>query len=198
VTGFGDSGAGTLRGAVSLANTIGGSLITFASTGVVSLTGALQVGPATQFFVAAPPSAPSGTPFDVTVFALDAHGHVATGYAGTVTFSTSDQDPGVVLPADYTFTADDQGAHTFSAGVTLVTPGDQALTATDAQDGTVAGTATVTVTSPPRSAPGAPAGGAFADLALAGVALTRRTAGGGSADALDGLFSSSLAPTPAG
>src|SRR6516225_9910981 len=54
-------------------------------------------------------SATAGMPFDVTVTAVDPFGQVAVGYTGTVTFSTSDSDPGVVLPADYTFTADDGG-----------------------------------------------------------------------------------------
>jgi uncharacterized membrane protein len=43
----------------------------------------------------------------------NASGQVAAGYTGTVTFSTSDPYPGV-LPADYTFTPDDQGTHTFT------------------------------------------------------------------------------------
>ncbi len=61
-------------------------------------------------------------------------------------------DPGVVLPADYTFTtgvSSDNGVHTFAAGVTLITPGDQTLTAVDTANGTIAGSATVTVSLPP-------------------------------------------------
>jgi len=70
---------------------------------------------------------------------------VAVGYTGTLTFSTSDPDSGVVLPADSTFTADDQGVHTFAADFTLVTPGNQTLTAIDTADDTITGSATVTV-----------------------------------------------------
>jgi hypothetical protein len=54
---------------------------------------------------------------------------MAVGYTGTVTFSTTDLDPGVVLPADYTFTATDAGTQTFT--LTLITPGPVTLSVTD-------------------------------------------------------------------
>ncbi len=101
---------------------------------------------ATAFVLTAPDTVTAGTPFDVTVQAVDPFGQLALGYTGTVTFSTSDPDPGVMLPDAYTFTADDQGTHTFSGGFTLITPGDQTLTATDTADNTIIGGATVTVT----------------------------------------------------
>jgi hypothetical protein len=111
-----------------------------------------QIGPATAFQISAPTAVPSGVPFDVTVTALDAYGHVASGYTGTVTFRTTDPDPGVVLPADYPFTPDDGGVHTFTdtgrGEVTLVTPGDQTITVTDTADGTISGGATITVGGP--------------------------------------------------
>jgi hypothetical protein len=116
-------------------------------TGGVNI-GAYQAS-ATAFVLSAPDTVQSGTPFDVTVTALDPFGQVAVGYVGTVTFSASDPDPGVVLPADYTFTPDDGGSHTFTdtglGEITLVTPGDQVLTATDIADATITGSATVTV-----------------------------------------------------
>jgi hypothetical protein len=90
---------------------------------------------ASTFVLTAPDAVTAGVPFDVTVTAVDPFGRAAYGYTGTVAFSTSDPDPGVVLPADYTFTPDDQGTHTFSSGFTLVTPGDQTITATDAAGG---------------------------------------------------------------
>ncbi len=71
-----------------------------------------------------------------TLTAVDAFGNKATGYGGTVHFSSS--DPQAVLPADYTFTAADKGVHTFSA--TLNTIGSQSLTATDATTGSITGT----------------------------------------------------------
>jgi DNA-binding beta-propeller fold protein YncE len=101
-------------------------------------------GTAAYFTVAAPASASAGTPFDITVTALDPYGNTAVNYQGTVTFSTSDTDPGIVLPADYTFTAADAGVHTFSGAVTLITPGEQTVTATDTASGMTRST-TVTV-----------------------------------------------------
>jgi hypothetical protein len=93
-----------------------------------------------------------GVPFDVTVTAVDPFGQVAVGYTGTVTFSTTDPDPTVVLPADYTFTAADGGVHTFTdtglGETTLVTPGDQTLSVTDTADHTVSGSTRVTVSGP--------------------------------------------------
>jgi hypothetical protein len=108
--------------------------------------GAFQAS-ASSFILTPPDTAQARVAFDVTVTAVDSFGQVAYGYTGTVTFSTSDPDPGVVLPTDYTFTADDQGTVTFSGGVTLVTPGDQTLCATDTADATITGDATVTVDS---------------------------------------------------
>jgi hypothetical protein len=102
-------------------------------------------GPAVQFQVSAPARVASNTPFDVTVTALDANGLTAIGYLGTTTFRTTDTDPGVILPPDHTFTAADQGVHTFAGGCTLITPGNQTLTATDTTNATITGNATFTV-----------------------------------------------------
>jgi hypothetical protein len=90
---------------------------------------------ASAFVLTAPDTVTAGTPFDLTVTAVDVFGQTALGYTGTVTFSTTDPDPGVVLPDAYTFTVDDQGSHPFSGGFTLMTPGDQTLTVTDAAGG---------------------------------------------------------------
>jgi streptogramin lyase len=103
--------------------------------------------PANHLLITAAPTAVSGTPFDVTVTALDPYGKIDTNYQGTVTFSTTDSDSGVLLPADYTFTAGaggDNGVHTFPGGFTLVTVGDQTLTFTDMASG-LTRSATVTV-----------------------------------------------------
>ena len=90
---------------------------------------------ASTFVLTAPATVTAGTPFDVTVQAVDTFGQVAFGYTGTVTFSTTDPDPGVVLPGAYPFRAGDQGTHTFSGGFTLLTPGTWTLTAADAAGG---------------------------------------------------------------
>src|SRR5947208_14556349 len=68
-----------------------------------------------------------------TVTAKDPYSNTATGYTGTVHFTSSDAQ--AVLPADYTFVAADAGQHTFSA--TLNTAGSQSLTATDTVTSTV-------------------------------------------------------------
>jgi hypothetical protein len=111
----------------------------------------VQAAPAEQLLVTAPPTATAGTPFDVIITALDPYGNTDMNYQGTVAFSTSDSDPGVVLPEMYTFTSasdGDNGEHDFAAGVTLITPGGQTLTATDTVSG-ITGSATVTVGSGP-------------------------------------------------
>jgi hypothetical protein len=82
-----------------------------------------------------PASVVAGTSGTFTVTALNADGTVNTGYLGTVHFTSS--DPHAVLPANYTFTATDQGVHPFNA--TLVTAGNQFIKATDTTNGTMLG-----------------------------------------------------------
>jgi hypothetical protein len=100
---------------------------------------------ASAFILTAPDTVTAGVPFDVTVTAVDPFGQVALGYTGPVSFATTDIDPAVVLPTAYTFTAADHGRHTFTGGFTLVTPGQQALTATDTGIGTLTGSLVITV-----------------------------------------------------
>jgi hypothetical protein len=105
--------------------------------------------PTDHFLVGAPANATAGSPFDVRVTALDPQGNRDPSYTGTVSFTSSDTAPGVVLPAAYTFTAADAGVHTFTdtglGETTLATLGDQTLTVTDSA-GAINGTATITVT----------------------------------------------------
>jgi streptogramin lyase len=101
--------------------------------------------PADRLRITATPNAVSGTPFDITLTALGSWGNIDTGYQGTVTFSSTDPDSGVGLPADYWFTTGvggDYGIHTLT--VTLLTVGDQTLTVTDKVSG-ITGSATITV-----------------------------------------------------
>ena len=76
----------------------------------------------------APTIATAGTPFSVTVRAEDAFGNTASGYSGTVSFSSS--DPNAFLPTPYTFTANDFGAKTLG-GIILRGVGTQTITVTD-------------------------------------------------------------------
>ena len=82
-----------------------------------------------------PATATAGTAFNFTVTAYDAYGNVATGYTGTVHFTSS--DAGATLPANYTFTSANAGTHTFSA--TLKTGGTQTITATDTVTSSITG-----------------------------------------------------------
>jgi hypothetical protein len=104
-------------------------------------------GQANHFLITASSTAAAATPFDVALMAVDVYGNVDPTYQGTVTFSTTDPDSGVALPADYTFTAGvggDNGVRTFPGGVTLITVGAETLTVTDTGIG-MSGNITITV-----------------------------------------------------
>jgi hypothetical protein len=112
---------------------------------------ALQVTPAaaSSFALSMPGDAAAGAPVAVTVTATDAYGNVATGYTGAVYFSSTDVQAG--LPADYTFTAADAGAHTF--GVTFATGGSQSVTAADTANPALRASASVAVSGGSLPAP---------------------------------------------
>jgi len=84
-----------------------------------------------------------GAPFSLTVTAQNPNTTTATGYRGTVHFTSS--DPAAVMPPDYTFTAGDAGMHVFT-GVVLNTTGVITITASDPVTSFVLGTGTFTVT----------------------------------------------------
>ncbi len=99
----------------------------------------VQAAAASAFQVSGfPTTATAGVAHSVNVTALDPFGNVATGYAGTVTLTSSDGQ--AALPLAYTFSAADAGVHPFV--VTLKTAGSQSITATD--DATSAITASQT------------------------------------------------------
>jgi hypothetical protein len=98
--------------------TAGSQTVTATDTANSSLTGSTTVtvtpAAASYLVVAGFPSpALRMHAYAFTVTAYDAYGNVATGYTGTVTFSSDESHAD--LPADYTFTAADAGVHTFSA-----------------------------------------------------------------------------------
>jgi hypothetical protein len=107
------------------------SSITGSQTGIT-----IDSNVAVSLVVSSGTSQTAGLPFDVTVTAYDAYGNIATGYLGTVTFTSSDLGAGVVLPSAYTFTSGDAGSHVFS--VTLVTATTTAWVS--ATDGVLTGT----------------------------------------------------------
>ncbi|OWK42997.1 beta strand repeat-containing protein [Fimbriiglobus ruber] len=98
----------------------------------------------TTIQVTAPANAVAGSSVLVTVAALTSTGKYASGYSGTIHFSSSDVAAG--LPPDYTFTPSDLGRHTFR--VTLKTAGTQTITATDTKAPALTGTGTGTVVTP--------------------------------------------------
>ncbi|MGO9601765.1 MAG: IPT/TIG domain-containing protein, partial [Isosphaeraceae bacterium] len=67
---------------------------------------------ATHLAIAAPASATADQSISVTVTAQNTSNSTVTNYTGTVHFTSSDSKAG--LPADYTFTAADNGVHTFT------------------------------------------------------------------------------------
>jgi len=85
-------------------------------------------GPIDHLALNAPTIATSGTPFSITVRAEDVYGNTASGYTGTVGFSSS--DPNAFLPSSYQFTANDFGAKTLG-GVILRASGAQTITVSD-------------------------------------------------------------------
>src|SRR5579871_725846 len=107
-----------------------------------------SVATASQLLVTTATNVVAGAPFDITITAVDSNGNIVPGYTGTVAFSSSDPFPGTV-PATYTFTAADQGTHTFAAGGTLFTAGSQTVTAQDTANPSISSTATITVTAAP-------------------------------------------------
>ncbi len=100
-----------------------------------------------HFNLSAPATASAGAPFALTVTAQNPNNSTATGYRGTVHFTSSDSH--AVLPPDYTFTPGDAGVHTFT-GVVLKSPYNQptTITVSDTVTPFVTATASITVACP--------------------------------------------------
>src|SRR5207244_2565997 len=81
----------------------------------------------------------AGVGFDAAVSAKDQFGNTDTGYGGIVDFSSNDAQ--AVLPASSTLT---NGTKTFT-NVKLETAGTKSVTATDHSNGSITGSASVTV-----------------------------------------------------
>jgi hypothetical protein len=123
--------------------TAGSQTVTATDTADGTITGTsnpVTVNPsvATHFRLDFPSTITKDQGYDLVVTALDAYGNVATGYAGTVRFTSSDRNPNVNLPSDYTFTAADGGTHTFR-GVSLHSQGHQSITVSDTLDASIFG-----------------------------------------------------------
>jgi hypothetical protein len=131
------NGSGTFTASLI---TLGSQTITATDTVSSSFTAtaAVTVTPwAARYFVVAglPSPAHRGQAYSFMVTVYDAYGNVATGYRGTITFSSDESHAD--LPADYTFTAGDAGRHTFAA--TFNRFGTFYLQATDQSDSSISG-----------------------------------------------------------
>jgi probable HAF family extracellular repeat protein len=129
------NGTGTFSATLK---TIGSQTITATDTVKASITGtstsiSVSTNAATHFFVNAPTTAPAGKPITLTVIAQDASNNEATGYTGSVHFSSTDVP--ALLPTNSTLT---NGTGTFSA--TLKTLGNQTISATDTVTPAITGT----------------------------------------------------------
>jgi hypothetical protein len=118
--------------------TAGPQTITATEAGNVLITGTsgpitVSSNAATHFSVSAPGSVTAGSAFNFDVTARDQFNNTATGYAGTVHFTSSDGS--ATLPVNSTLT---NGTKTFSA--TLRTEGIQTITATDTVTSSISGT----------------------------------------------------------
>jgi predicted secreted protein len=87
----------------------------------------------------------AGSTGSIRVTATDADGNRVT-YRGTVHFTSTDAQAD--LPANYTFTAADDGTHVFVANVILRTAGTWSVTATDIASASVKGSQTGIVVAP--------------------------------------------------
>jgi hypothetical protein len=146
---FTGADVGTHTFSVTL-RTAGTRSVTATDTVTSSITGSqsaivVNPGSAMQLTVSGLPSPyGAGSTQSLTVTAKDAYGNTATGYTGTVQFSSS--DPAAVLPANATLT---NGVGTFS--VTLRTAGTRSVTATDTVTPSITGSQNAIVVSPPAA-----------------------------------------------
>jgi hypothetical protein len=122
------------------ANTVAGSYTVTASASGVATPAIFNLtntpAAATHLRLIGPANVPNGSAFSLTVQALDAFNNIATGFRDTVKFTST--DTAAVLPDKYTFTASDNGVHTFT-GLVLRKKGLQTIT--------------VFITAPPKDSP---------------------------------------------
>jgi hypothetical protein len=121
---------------VTVTDTAPNSTITGSASTKVDVPGL-----ATHFAVRSLGIGLAGTPSPVQVVALDALNRIVSNYTGTIHFTSS--DTGAKLPDDFTFSADDHGAHLFS--VTFMTAGRQSLKVTDTTSMSIVGIGSISV-----------------------------------------------------
>ena len=142
----------------------GSRTITVTDTVTGSITGLDSImvghGATTSLVVVPPATGITGQAFSIAVTAKDAYANTATGYLGTVTFSTT--GGGASVPGNYTFVAGDSGSATL-AGFSFATPGAKTVIATDTVSGSVTGNGPITI---------GPAGASLADSTFGAVPAT--------------------------
>src|SRR5204862_399413 len=132
------NGVSSAGGSMTLTKSVGQTITATASSPSVTTPSGLAMtvaaAAASTFAIVDPQSGSigAGQPHQLTVTAKDAYGNTATGYTGTVVFSSDDAAAG--LPSNYAFAGGDNGVHDFAgaATVTLKTAGSRHVTATDA------------------------------------------------------------------
>jgi alpha-tubulin suppressor-like RCC1 family protein len=156
----------TLKTAATQSITASDGTLSVQQTGIVVTPGSAASLTVTGF----PNPTTAGVSQSLTVTAMDAYGNVATGYAGTVSFSSSDAQ--AVLPAASTLA---NGTGTFNA--TLKTLGTQSITV---GDGTLSGSQTGIIVNdaPPSGIVYSPAGPYVYWKGIATTSLTPRSTGG--------------------
>jgi hypothetical protein len=110
------------------------------NTPTLSTSAAVVVlpGPASQFSLSSLPGPfEAGEEFSIEVLARDAFGNEATGYLGTIHFTSTDS--AAELPGDYTFTEADEGRHSFNVVLKTVATLQQ-ITVTDTAIATLTAT----------------------------------------------------------
>jgi len=139
------SGAGTFSVTLSKAGSQTITVTDAASHAGISSSLAVGTQAASQFSVTpSTPTPTAGTPFSLTVSALDASNNVVIGYSGTVHLTSSDAQ--FVAPANTGLT---NGTGTFQ--VTLKTVFAQTITATDTVTPSITGTTALSVNAGPAT-----------------------------------------------
>jgi hypothetical protein len=125
-----DAGKHTFSVTLKTAGTRSITVVDTLNSAFTATQGGITVyaGAASQFLISAPSSVKAGVAFSLTLTVQDIYGNIIIGYTGTVRFTSTDTTAS--LPANYTFTASDQGVHTFT-GLILRKKGNQKITITD-------------------------------------------------------------------
>jgi len=146
---FNDITTGTSNGSTTISAGVGYDLVTGRGSPKANLVVRDLVGQSTttsssvHFAVSGISSTTAGSPFSITVTALDANNNVITNYIGKVHLSTDDTKG--VLPTDYTFTVADHGIHRFADALTLKTAGAHSISVKDTANTSFSGAFTITI-----------------------------------------------------